>query len=38
MVATHLYVKHKTDNGIALTKQDMIDFHKAVSAKGWDGL
>ena len=31
------HVKHKTDNGIALTKQDMIDFHKAVSAKGWMG-
>ena len=31
------HVKHKTDNGIAITKQDMIDFHKAVSAKGWMG-
>jgi len=31
------HVKQKTDNGIALTKQDMIDFHKAVSAKGWMG-
>ena len=31
------HVKHKQDNGIELTKQDMIDFHKSVSAKGWMG-
>ena len=31
------HVKDKTDNGIALTKQDMIDFHKALSKKGWMG-
>ena len=31
------HVKEKTDNGIALTKQDMIDFHKALSKKGWMG-
>ena len=28
------HVKEKTDNGIALTKQDMIDYHKAISKKG----
>ena len=33
------YPKHvkETDNGIALTKQYMIDFHKALSKKGWMG-
>ena len=31
------HVKEKTDNGIALTKQDMIDYHKAISKKGWMG-
>ena len=31
------HVKHKQDNGIELSKQDMIDFHKSVSAKGWMG-
>ena len=31
------HVKEKTENGIALTKQDMIDYHKAISKKGWMG-
>lgn len=31
------HVKEKTDNGLAITKQDMVDFHKAVSKKGWMG-
>ena len=26
------HVKDKTDNGTALTKQDMIDYHKAISS------
>ena len=25
------HVKEKTDNGIALTRQDMVDYHKALS-------
>ena len=28
------HVKEKTDNGIALTRQDMVDYHKALSKKG----
>ena len=31
------HVKDKTDNGIALTKEDMVDYHKAISKKGWMG-
>ena len=31
------HVKYKQDNDEALTRQDMVDFHKAVSAKGWMG-
>ena len=31
------HVKAKQDSGEALTKEDMIDFHKAVSKKGWMG-
>ena len=31
------HVKRKQDNGELLTKEDVIDFHKAVSAKGWMG-
>ena len=31
------HVKDKTDNGIALTRQDMVDYHKAISKKGWMG-
>jgi len=31
------HVKEKTDNGIALTRQDMVDYHKALSKKGWMG-
>ena len=31
------HVKEKTDNGIALSRQDMVDYHKALSKKGWMG-
>jgi len=31
------HVRDKQNNGIELTKQDMIDFHKSISAKGWMG-
>ncbi len=31
------HVKDKTENGIALTKEDMVDYHKAISKKGWMG-
>ena len=31
------HVKDKTDNGIALTKDDLTDYHKALSNKGWMG-
>ena len=30
-------VSDKQNNGIELTKQDMIDYHKSISAKGWMG-
>ena len=29
------HVKEKQDLGVPLSKQDMIDWHKAVSNKGW---
>ena len=31
------HVKDKMDNAEPLTRQDMVDYHKAVSAKGWMG-
>ena len=31
------HVKEKTDNGITVSKQDLVDFHKALSKKGWMG-
>ena len=31
------HVKAKQDNAEPLTRQDMVDYHKAVSAKGWMG-
>ncbi len=31
------HVKNKQDNGEPLTRQDMVDYHKAISAKGWMG-
>ena len=31
------HVKEKTDNGITITKEDLVDFHKALSKKGWMG-
>ena len=31
------HVKYKQDNDEPLTREDMVDFHKAVSAKGWMG-
>ena len=31
------HVKEKQDLGVPLSKQDMIDWHKAVSNKGWMG-
>ena len=33
------HIKEKTDNGITISKQDQIDFHKALQKRvGWDGL
>ena len=32
------HVKDKQDNAEPLTRQDMVDYHKAISAKGWMGL
>ena len=29
------HVKEKTDSGITISKQDLVDFHKALSKKGW---
>ena len=29
------HVKSKMDKGEHLTRQDMVDYHKALSAKGW---
>ena len=29
------HVKEKTDKGITISKQDQIDFHKALAEKGW---
>ena len=31
------HVKDKTDSGITINKQDLVDFHKALSNKGWMG-
>ena len=31
------HVKEKTDSGITISKQDLVDFHKALSNKGWMG-
>ena len=31
------HVKYKQDNGEPLNRQDMVDYHKAISAKGWMG-
>ena len=31
------HVKEKTDKGITISKQDQIDFHKALGEKGWMG-
>ena len=31
------HVKDKMDKGEHLTRQDMVDYHKALSAKGWMG-
>ncbi|MBR51585.1 MAG: pimeloyl-CoA dehydrogenase large subunit [Gammaproteobacteria bacterium] len=31
------HVKEKINNGITINKQDQIDFHKALSKKGWMG-
>ena len=31
------HVKEKTDKGITISKEDLIDFHKALSKKGWMG-
>ena len=31
------HVKEKTDQDITISKQDLIDFHKALSKKGWMG-
>ena len=31
------HVKEKTDKGIRISKEDLIDFHKALSKKGWMG-
>jgi alkylation response protein AidB-like acyl-CoA dehydrogenase len=31
------HVKEKTDSGITINKQDLVDFHKALSNKGWMG-
>ena len=31
------HVKYKQDNDEPLTREDMVDFHKAVSAKWWMG-
>ena len=31
------HVKEKTDSGITISKQDLVDFHKALSKKGWMG-
>ena len=31
------HVKDKQDNAEPLTRQDMVDYHKAISAKGWMG-
>ena len=31
------HVKDKMNKGEHLTRQDMVDYHKALSAKGWMG-
>ena len=31
------HVKDKMDKGEHLTRQDLVDYHKALSAKGWMG-
>ena len=31
------HVKEKTDSGITISKQDLVDYHKALSNKGWMG-
>ena len=31
------HIKEKTDKGITISKQDQIDFHKALAEKGWMG-
>ena len=31
------HVKEKTDSGITISKQDLVDFHKALSKTGWMG-
>ena len=31
------HVKEKTDNGEPLTREDIVDWHKSLSAKGWMG-
>mgnify|MGYP001187367156 CR=1 FL=1 len=31
------HVKEKTDKGITISKEDLVDFHKALSKKGWMG-
>ena len=31
------HVKEKTENGEPLTREDIVDWHKSLSAKGWMG-
>ena len=31
------HVREKQEKGTALSKQDMIDFHKFIHSKGWMG-
>ena len=31
------HVREKTEKGITISKEDLIDFHKALSKKGWMG-
>ncbi len=31
------HVKYKQDNGEPLNREDMVDYHKAIAAKGWMG-
>ena len=31
------HVKEKIENGEPLTREDIVDWHKSLSAKGWMG-